>query len=212
MTNLLIFLIGFILFIASLLVGLIMYKKDYGKRYNFLNHYPFEIKTNFNIKLLNTFHASLFGSVIILAISIFLIFYNNKDGSFASKSCSFILIIQALLLVTLFIIPFYYYKSHLLTSISFMVLNFVACVILGTNSIFYQGMNNLFYFSIIYYLLGVIAFALFTLPLLKAWYKTGINEETNERNNVIPYALIEWINIGLFFLILIVSLIRNFIY
>lgn len=212
MTNLLIFIIGFILFIASIFVGTIMYKKDYGKKYNFLNHYPFELKTNFNIKLLNTFRASLFGSIIILLISVFLIFHNNPDGSFASKSCSYMLILDGILLVTLFIIPFYYYKSHLICSIGVMVLNFAVCIIMGFNCLNNKGINNLYCFSIIYFILGIIVYILMILPLLKSWYKSGIDEKTQERNKVIPYALIEWINIGIFILIIIICLIRNFVY
>lgn len=212
MTNLYIYLISLILFVVSLFVGTIMYKRDYSKKFNFLNHYPFELKTNFNISLLNAFRAGLIGSIIILFIAIYLTFYHSVDGSFSCRFASFSLIIEGIIVVSLFVVPLYYYKSHLLLIISLMIFNFVNSFILGFSALVQVGMYNIFYFGIFYFFLGFISFILLCLPILKSWYKDYLDEENKDRKKIISLSLIEWSNIIIYFLIILIGIIRYIVY
>lgn len=212
MINLYVYLISLVLFVVSLTIGTIMYKRDYSKKFSFLNHYPFELKTNFNIPLLNAFRAGLIGSIIILFITIYITFYHSVDGSFSSKFASFSLIIEGVIAVSLFVVPLYFYKSHLLLIISLMILNFVNSFILGFSALIQVGMYNIFYFGIFYFILCFISFILLGLPVLKSWYKNYLDEENKERKKILPLALIEWTNIIIYFLIILVGIIRYIVY
>lgn len=212
MINLYVYLIGIILFFSSLYVGTIMYKRDYSKRFNFLNHFPFELKTNFNIRLLNAFRAGLIGSIIILCISIYFTFYQSVDGSFTSKFASFFLIIEGIIIASLFFVPFYYYYPRLFLSLCLMVINLVNSLLLCFNAFMKVGINNVFYFGFFYIPLTTVSFVLSTFPITKLWYMNYIDKENNVRKKVIPFASVEWINIILYLLIILVGIIRSLFY
>ncbi len=208
MDNLLIFSIGITIFIFTIIISLFNNKNN-GK-YSFLNHFPFEIACDNNIKIINS--IMLFVSIILIVANVFcfIIFPTNHVNYFLSNVIGTLFIIVYVLFYSLFYIRFE--KSYLFHNIVSSFFGSIS-LILDAFGILYilrsDNFNKLY--IIIYSLLLIFKIVTIVLLLIKGLSASEkiINENDIQykRKRIIVYSVYEWINI----LLLIITNLTYFI-
>lgn len=211
MKDLYLTLILVVIFICTIWIGFLVTNYNKKEKYNLLNHFPFEMKSeSLKLTLIFRFTLALFCGICSIA-SIILLFVNGTYLLERFLSC--LLVFNSFMLVNLFVIDMHSYKSHLFNSVIFMVINLLSYFLL-----FYLPIRDDFvYYSLFILITSLIVFltimVLLFLPTLKKWYIIKYDEKNQEkRGKLLPLALIEWINIFLYVLIYILIAINYLLF
>ena len=185
-------------------------KKENETRFSFLTHFPFEIKCR-DEKLNLVFRGLLVIIAVLIGFTALYTLFINASY-LLEKNLSLLILLNAFILVALFIIDTRKYKVHLITSILFMVVNLGIYFLIWYLPI----RDNFVNYHLATLIIGVVLFLVLVfltfLPSLKRWYVMEIDEEGNKtRGKVFPLALIEWIHIVIYLLSFIVLLINYLI-
>lgn len=210
MDNLLIYSIGILIFIFTIIISVVINKNKYNDKYSLLNHFPFEIAHDNNIKIINS--IMLFVSIILIVANTFcfIIFPTNHINYFLSNVIGTLFIIVYVLFYSLFYIRFE--KSYLLHNIVSSFFGSIS-LILDAFGILYIFRSDSFdkLYIIIYLLLLVLKFVTIVLLLIKGLSASekiiNENEIQYKRKRIIVYSVYEWINI----LLLIITNLTFFI-
>ena len=198
-------LVAVVLFIVSIMVGLLSIRQNKKtKKYNFLNMFPYEMKSE-NPSLLLTFRSvlALFCGVCCI-VSIYIFFV--KDELLISRILSFGLLINSFLLLTMFTVDMRNYKLHLYISIIFSILNIINYALYGYLGIRYNFTKYPLGVTITCFILAIILLTLILLPTFKNWYLLKKDEDGNlSRGKIFPLAILEWINLISFVLLFLIT-------
>lgn len=188
----LIFCVGVIAsFIICFIIGNFIYRLDNKKNFNILNSFPFEMiskRNNFNL----LFRILLAIFISLSCIDILYLFIYHFDSDFLSRFIGIVLILEALMLLGLFLVSSILYKGHILISSLFFVLNIISFILIGYKGIVEKGE---LWISIIAFIVSFIELIIIFLPQLKNWYKLEINDEQYIKPKFNLYVFFEWINI-----------------
>ena len=112
-------------FIISYIIGNLIYRLDKKKNFNILNSFPFEmISKRNNLNLLFRILLSIF--ISLCCIDILYLFIYHYDSNFLSRFIGIVLILEALMILGLFIVSSILYKGHIFISLLFYILNIIS--------------------------------------------------------------------------------------
>jgi hypothetical protein len=207
----LVLLFTLIFMVITLSLGCAIYYVDTKEKVSFLRNFPFELRSKKNYNLNILFKSVLSLEVILLIFSSYVMFFVNND-IFTSRFLAIILIINAVVLLTLFLFDTTNYKIHVGIASTFMVTNIASFFILGYLSL----RDNFAIYPLFVCIASFIVMAILIIvdfaPSLTTWWKMKKSSDskgntTYNRGKVFPLALAEWINVFasfLFFLIIFI--------
>ena len=196
MKELILLVVVIVSFILSMIIGHYMYYLDNKKHFNVFNSFPFEMISKRNS--FNLLFRIILGIFISLScIDILYLFIYHFDSNFLSRFIGIILILEALMLLGLFLISTILYKGHILVSSVFFVLNIVSFILIG-----YRGIIEEYpiWISVVCFIISLVELVIVFLPQLKNWYKI---KKEDTKVNFSLFIFFEWINIFTFILSLI---------
>ena len=186
-------------FIISYIIGNLIYRLDKKKNFNILNSFPFEMvsKKN-NLNLLFRILLSIF--ISLSCIDILYLFIYHYDSNFLSRFIGIVLILEALMLLGLYIVSSILYKGHIFISLLFYILNIISYILIG-----YRGIveHSRLFITIICFIIALVELIIIFLPQLKNIYKLNLEGEDYIKPKFNLYIFFEWVNIFTFILSLI---------
>ena len=205
MTELILSLCVVFSFIICMIIGCLIYKKKEKKVFNPLNTFPFEIEDKKDFSLTLLFRILLIVFVGVSCVDILYLFMFHFDADFSTKFLSIILLLEAFMLLGLFLVSTRVYKGHIIINCLFVVLNVIAYFILGVSAISNKKDLWLIITSIT---IGVILLVLLLLPNMKEGYKLDKveSEELEIKKKTFNFYIFnEWLNILFFMILLVIS-------
>ena len=186
-------------FIICYIIGNYIYNLDNKKNFNILNSFPFEmISKRNNLNLLFRILLSIF--VSLSSIDVLYLFIYHFDSDFLSRFIGMVMILEALMLIGLFLVSSTLYKGHIFVSSLFLILNIISYILIGYRGIVVEGE---LWISIICFIIGLVELIIIFLPQLKNWYKLIEENEAYIKPKFNLYAFFEWLNIFTFILSLV---------
>lgn len=183
------FLVSVFVFFLFLITGLMLFKNKVKYKYNFVNHFPFELETKHTYPLINSFYALYSASIMILHIYCFFIYNDIHSPDIVNNAFVIILLIQDVL-------GFMLLNSRLgnsfKTHIYFASFYFAISLAANAYGVFYIIRSE--YYSYFYLIYFIIAFILQSVLLLMPKIKDSfISSNKDNRGKYNHLAFSEWI-------------------
>ncbi|MGN1295313.1 MAG: hypothetical protein ACI4U5_02785 [Bacilli bacterium] len=213
MTTIYLGIISYIIIILSFVSSLLLFKSSNKRNFSILKEFPYELKVDeWKLNLCSGTILSI-GIGMLCVLSLYNFFYSN-NYSFIGKSLGVELIITNIFLLGLFVLDMKSYKSHIVLTSLFYVMNFICYTTLGFVAIKNYSINHLWLVLVAFFISFSILVSMFS-PLISSWYKLKKEEKKGEevytRGKIFILAFLEWINILVYLLIYVLVIIEPFI-
>lgn len=183
-------------FLLTMIIGNFLYKFENKKAFNYLNTFPFEMESKKDSKITLLFRILLGVFICISCIDVLYLLIFHYDSNFNSRFLGGMLILEAFMILGVFLVSTQLYKGHIIVSSLLFVLNSFSYIVLGYNSLIN---NHPLWVSIVSFIIGFILLIIMFSPLLKDWFKitrkVENDEETTSRMKINLFVFNEWINI-----------------
>lgn len=213
MTTVYLGIIAYIVIIISFISSLFLFKSKNKRKFSLLKEFPYELKVD-DWKVNLCFSSSLSIGIGLLCILSLYNFYYSFPYSFIGKSLGVELIITNIFLIGLFVLDMKSYKSHIVLTSLFYVMNFICYTTLGFVTLKNYSINHLWMMLVSFFISFSILMSMFT-PLISSWYKLKKEEknslETYSRGRIFILAFLEWMNILVYLLIYVLIIIEPFL-
>lgn len=210
MIEVILFICVVVSFLLAMVIGNYLYKLQRKRKFNYFNNFPFEMENKKDPKLTLLFRILLIAFIGFCCVDILFLLFFPLESDIFSKFLGGILLLEAYMLLGLFLISSVIYKGHIFLSCSFFVLNFMSYVGLGYKVLLDEKPLAI---SIICFIIGFILLIVMFSPVLREWYK--LNKKVTKQEIVITrkrfnlYVFNEWVNILFFILNIFLCLIIN---
>lgn len=200
-------------FIFGLLAAYILYQKKQGRKYSFLNEFPYELYQGIDQKYISIFYVIQMVQALGFIVFGFYGFTDNKNywGIILLTSWT----LTALLMASLSFVKLRSMRGHITIVAFLFTLTLVNAIFLGIY--FYKTiyLDVPLVFPIISFVLAAVVVGLMINPLLKRWpYMDKIEQQDGQiiilRPKFFVLAYTEWLLILINYLLMLLAFIGNF--